>query len=81
MNCKKTATKPMKTNHKTFSYIILILDIVKVLKRRISIGSLLRSSLQLSACKGLYSNSQGQENLLKTFAYENISQINFKKEM
>lgn len=45
MNYKKTATKPMKTKPKTFTYIMLILDIVKVLKMRISIGSLLRSSL------------------------------------
>lgn len=37
MNCKKIATEPMKTKQKTFTYIIPILDIVKVLKMRVSI--------------------------------------------
>lgn len=55
-----------------------ILDIVKVLEMTISISSFLRSSLQLSAYKGQSSNTQGQENLLKTLAYEMFLKLIWK---
>lgn len=55
-----------------------ILDIVKVLEMSISISSFLRCSLQLSAYKEQSSNTQGQENLLKTFAYKMFLKLIWK---
>lgn len=70
----------MKRKQKTFTYIIPILDVVKVLKMTVSTQIYLFSQeLPSALCiQRTIFKLPGSENLLKAFAYKNVSQVNLK---